>query len=135
MANEILKGLGFHHMALYATDYEKSKTFYQALGMKPIVEWGEGTGRIMLLDVGNGDRIELFARGSDAYPADGKWNHFALEAEDVDEAYRIALEAGATPHIPPKTVPLDSRPVKITIRCGFVKGPDGEQIEFFKQLA
>ena len=135
MANDIIKGMGFHHIAMYATDFEKSLEFYKALGMKPIVEWGEGKKRIMLLDVGNGDRIELFAKGGDEYSADGKWNHFALEVEDVEAAYNIAIAAGATPHIPPKTVPLDSHPMKITIQCGFVKGPDGEQIEFFRQLA
>ena len=134
MANEIIKGMGFHHIAMYATDFEKSLEFYKALGMKPIVEWGEGKKRIMLLDVGNGDRIELFAKGGDEYSADGKWNHFALEVEDVEKAYEIALKAGAEPHIAPKTVALNSFPVKITIQCGFVKGPDGEQVEFFRQV-
>ena len=134
MANEIIRGMGFHHIALFASDFEKSLKFYTALGMKPLVEWGEGVKRIMLLDVGNGDRLELFAKGSDEYSAEGKWNHFALEVEDVEKAYEIALAAGATPHIAPKTVALESKPVKITIQCGFVKGPDGEQVEFFRQV-
>ena len=134
MANETIRGMGFHHIALYASDFEKSLKFYQALGMKPLVEWGEGKGRIMLLDVGNGDRLELFAKGTDEHSANGKWNHFALEVEDVEQAYEIALRAGAEPHIAPKTVALASSPVKITIQCGFVKGPDGEQVEFFRQV-
>ena len=134
MANEVIRGMGFHHIALYASNFEKSLKFYLALGMKPLVEWGEGKGRIMLLDVGNGDRLELFAKGGDEYSADGKWNHFALEVEDVEKAYEIALKAGAEPHIAPKTVALNSFPVKITIQCGFVKGPDGEQVEFFRQV-
>ena len=35
------------------------------------------------------------------------------------------------PQVLPKVVPLDSSPEKITINVAFVKGPDGEQIEFF----
>ena len=34
MANEIIKGMGFHHMALYVSDFDKSLAFYQKLGMK-----------------------------------------------------------------------------------------------------
>ena len=32
MANEIIKGMGFHHMALYVSDFDKSLAFYQKLG-------------------------------------------------------------------------------------------------------
>lgn len=134
MANDIIHGMGFHHIAMFASDFEKSLAFYQALGMKPYTEWGEGKKRIMLLDVGNGDMLELFAKGGDEYSANGKWNHFALEVDDVEAAYQTALQAGALPHIAPKTVPLESHPEKITIQCGFVLGPDGEQIEFFKLI-
>ena len=49
-------------------------------------------------------------------------------------AYEIALKAGATSMISPKIVPLDSEPYKMSIYIAFVKGPDGEQIEFFKQV-
>ena len=65
MANDIIHGMGFHHIAMFASDFEKSLAFYQALGMKPYTEWGEGKKRIMLLDVGNGDMLELFAKGGD----------------------------------------------------------------------
>ena len=31
MANEIIKGMGFHHIGLKAADFEKSLAFYKAL--------------------------------------------------------------------------------------------------------
>ncbi len=134
MANEKIPGLGFHHIGLKAADFERSRAFYTALGMKEVVSWGGGENRITMFDLGNGDRIELFASGGDEYSANGKWIHFAMTVEDVDAAYAHALSVGALPMTPPKTVDLDSTPMKISIRIAFVYGPDGEQLEFFKQV-
>ena len=135
MANDIIKGLGFHHIALKANDFEKSKEFYKALGLKEVVGWGEGDKSIVMFDLGDGGRLELFAGGSDEeFPAVGKYMHFAMYCDDVDGAYELALKAGATPLTPPKTVPLDSYPEKISIHIAFVLGPSGEQLEFFKQV-
>ena len=134
MANDIIKGLGFHHIALKANDFEKSKEFYKALGLKEIVGWGEGDKSVLMFDLGDGGRLELFAGGSDEDRAEGKYMHFAMCCDDVDAAYEIALKAGATPFKEPKTVPLDSYPEKIAIRIAFVLGPSGEQLEFFKQV-
>ncbi len=134
MANEKIPGLGFHHIGLKAADFERSKAFYLALGMKEMVCWGEGKGRIAMFDIGNGDRIELFASGGDMFSENGKFIHFAMTVEDVDAAYETALAAGAEPLTPPKTVDLASTPYLMSIRIAFVKGPDGEQLEFFKQV-
>ena len=134
MANEIIKGMGFHHIALRCANIEKSLEMYKALGMKEIVRWGEGEKLIVMLDVGDGGRIELFANGSDEYSVKGKWNHFALRVDDVDAAYQTALNAGFQPLILPKVVPLDSQPEKISINGAFVTGPDGEELEFFREV-
>ena len=140
MSNHIIKGLGYAHMAIAAKDFDKSLTFYQALGMKVYTQWGEGDSRIALLDTGNGDLVELFAKpdlnaDKAATPADGNpFLHFAFSAQNVDEAYRIALEAGATPVTPPTEMPLKSHPVSMTLRIAFVKGPSGEELEFFKTV-
>lgn len=135
MANEKIIGAGFHHVALRTRDLERSVEFYKGLGMREIVRWGEGEMEIVMLDIGDGGRLELFAyRGVD-YPAEGVWQHFAISADDVDGAYALALSLGAKPAIAPKTVPLnDARPSPIAIHIAFVEGPDGEQIEFFKQV-
>ena len=131
----MIKGAHFHHVALRTTDLEKSLAFYKGLGMKEIVRWGEGELEIVMLDVGDGGRFELFANRGVDYPAEGRWQHFAIGVEDVAAAYELALSLGGKPHTPPKTVPLnDARPEPIAIQVAFVEGPDGEQVEFFKQV-
>ena len=124
--------MGFHHIALEAADLEKSLAFYKALGMNEVARWGTPEKTIVMLDLGDGGRIEIFSDGGDKFSELGKWVHFAVAVDDVDKAYEIALAAGAEPMTPPKTVPLDSVPEKMTIRIAFVKGPDKEQLEFFK---
>ena len=53
----------------------------------------------------------------------------------MDAAYEAALKAGAKPKSAPKVVPLNSSPVKLTLNCGFVYGPNGEELEFFRIVA
>lgn len=134
MANETIRGMGFHHVALKCEDLNKSLAMYQALGMKEIVRWGEGDGEIVMLDVGDGGRIELFANGGDEFAVNGKWQHFALGVDDVEHAYQTALAAGFLPKIAPKTVPLNAKPAPMSIYIAFVIGPDGEEVEFFKEV-
>lgn len=126
--------MGFHHIALKCQDINKSLAMYGALGMTEIVRWGEGDKLIVMLDIGDGGRIELFANGTDEFSVNGKWQHFALKVDDVDATYATALAAGFAPHTPPKTVPLPSTPAGVTINIAFVIGPDGEQLEFFREV-
>lgn len=140
MSNHVIKGLGYAHIAIASYDFEKSLAFYKALGMTVYTEWGEGDKHIALLDMGNGSLLELFCKPTlnpekSAGLEDGaQFMHFAFSADDVDEAYRVALEAGATPLTPPKDAPLASHPVPLTLRVAFVKGPCGEELEFFKAV-
>jgi len=121
---------GIHHVALRASDYEKSLKMYTALGLTVRYEWGEGDGRICMLSTGGG-MIEIFAGSGDRYPAEGRFQHLALEVEDVDAAYALALEAGFTVKELPREGALRTKPVPVPIRLGFVSGPDGETVEFF----
>ena len=132
MANDIIKGMGFHHVALKTADLDASIAFYEKLGMKFYTSWGEGDGRVAMMDFGDGGILELFAGGSADEQTNPKYIHFALKVDDVDAAYATALEAGAKPKSAPKVVPLDSKPVKLTLNCGFVFGPSGEEVEFFR---
>lgn len=134
MANEEIKNLGFHHIGLKCSDIEKSLSMYCALGMKEVVRWGQGSGLVVMLDIGDGGRMELFANGSDEFSANGKWIHFAMAVEDVDAAYERALGAGFVTKTAPKVVQLPSSPEPISINIAFVKGPDGEEVEFFRQV-
>lgn len=140
MSNTVIKGLGYAHMAIAAKDFDRSLAFYKALGLTVYTQWGEGDSRIALLDMGDGSLLELFAKpdlNTDkvAGASDGNpFLHFAFSAQNVDEAYRMALEAGATPIKPPAEMPLRSHPLRLTLRVAFVKGPSGEELEFFKTV-
>ncbi len=136
MANDIIKGMGFHHVGLKAADFEASLKFYtEGLGMKLYTAWGEGDSRAAMLDLGDGGILELFAGGNANEQADPKYIHFAMKVDDVDAAYATALAAGAKPKSEPRVVPVDSAPVKVTLNCAFVYGPSGEELEFFRILS
>lgn len=81
--NDILHGLGFHHVALRCKDIEKSLGMYKALGMKEKVRWGENEKLIVMLEIGDCGIIELFADGGNKYAEEGKWQHFALHTDNV----------------------------------------------------
>ena len=126
--------LGFHHIGLKYSNLETSLKFYQAIGLKEVVRWGDAGNEIVMLEMNDGGRIELLPHGGDDFSPNGKWIHFAISVDDVDLAYETALKAGAISSREPRTVPLDSSPEKISIRVAFVKGPDNEELEFFKQV-
>ena len=126
--------LGFHHIALKCSDIEKSLTMYKALGLREVLRWGEGERLIVMLELPGGGRIELFANGSAEFSPMGKWVHFAMSTGDVASAYEAALSAGFLSKSAPRVVPLQSEPYKTSIHIAFVYGPDGEEVEFFKEV-
>ncbi len=131
--NNVIKGAGFHHVALKVNDFEASLKFYMALGFDVKCSWGEGDGRAAMLDIGDGNFIEMFAGGKDE-PAEGRFLHLAIKAEDVDFAYNTALKAGATTKLEPFSVAVDSKPCPMNLYIAFVYGLDGEVLEFFKEV-
>ena len=132
MENKILSG--FHHIGLKCCDIEKSIAMYTALGMKELMRWGEGENAVVMLDIGDGGRIELFANGTEEFSPNGKWIHFAIKVTDVAAAYERALSAGFTSRMEPTVVPLATKPQPTPVHIAFVYGPDGEQIEFFREV-
>ena len=123
-----------HHIALISDNFERSLEFYTKLGLTPYLAWGEGKGRIQLMDLGCGSYLEIFASGDGSARDKNRYAHLALGVDDVQAAFDKALAAGATVKMAPKVVPLDSIPRKATFNCAFVYGPDGEELEFFKEL-
>ena len=125
---------GIHHVAIKVKDFDRSLAFYtQVLGMAPTISWGEGDGRAVMLDCGEGACVEIFAGGKGNL-AEGAWMHLALKVSDVDGAYAAALKAGCTTHMEPKDVDIDARPCVTPVRIAFVYGPDDEVLEFFQVL-
>lgn len=127
--NTVLSQCGFHHLAFRARDYEKSLQFYtEGLGFPVAHSWGEGAGRIALLDLGDGNYLELFASEPGWEPVPGnQFFHLALRSTDVDADIEKVRALGCTITIEPKSVPVNGK----TIRVGFFLGPDGETLEFF----
>jgi catechol 2,3-dioxygenase-like lactoylglutathione lyase family enzyme len=132
--NRIIKGMGVHHIALRATDFDRSLAFYKALGLTEKVAWGDGDGRAAMLDFGDGNYLELFANGEKGDETDKRFYHLALRADDVDSAFEIALKAGATPKNEPMVVSPENPTSPLSMKIAFVYGPDGEIIEFFKEI-
>ncbi len=128
--NRKFSGCGFHHVALRASDFDKSLQFYtEGMGFPVAHSWGEGSGRIALLDLGDGNYLELFASSSEQNPpTEGRFFHLALRSTDVDGDIEVVRSLGCTITIEPKSVEVNGK----TIRVGFFLGPDGEVLEFFQ---
>jgi glyoxylase I family protein len=121
---------GCHHIALRACDFEKTVNFYKALGLTERVRW-EGA---VMLDMGDGSCIEIFAGGEDRERTDERFLHLAFKVDDVEAAYNAAISAGATDKSAPyEACPLTAVP-PIKMLVAFVYGPDGELLEFFKEI-
>ena len=139
MANSIIEGCGVTHIALKCSDYERSLKFYtEGLGFTVYRHWGSPETRLVaLLDSGDGTYIELFSDGQAGTVNNtlaGAYAHLAFHVKDADAAYAQAVAHGAEPMIPPKDVTIQSEP-PLPVHLAFVKGPDGEELEFFQVLA
>lgn len=131
--NKAIGGGGLHHVSIRAKDFDKSVKFYtDGLGFKPVLTWGEGDGRAIMLDTGDGSCLEIFCGGQDQAPSGGFF-HIALNTDDCDAAIERARQAGAVVTMPATTVPIPSNP-PAEVRIAFCTGPDKESIEFFLRL-
>jgi glyoxylase I family protein len=136
---------GFHHVAIRATDFDATLTFYtEGLGCSVHYRFSV-PGRIdraAFLDMGDGHYIEVFGQGStvqsegrrrrpDEEPTEGALLHFCFRVSDVESAYARALAAGAVSRVAPGTRQLGGEP-PAEVHIAFVTGPNGEVIEFLK---
>jgi catechol 2,3-dioxygenase-like lactoylglutathione lyase family enzyme len=139
MPNQVIKGCGHHHVALYASDFDKSVKFYtEVLGFEPICSWIENGKQVIMLDVGDGSILEIFESQDGQKDAAEKkkelfW-HLCYKADDVDAAYKLAIEGGAIPKKEPTDMDIAATPERLRIRNALFLGPDGELVEFFKYL-
>ena len=83
--NKIIPNTYVHHIALRASNFNRSLEFYKALGMKVRANWVGASGNIALLDIGNGTCIELFG-GGDEYIPEGHFFHLAIEEVDIAQS-------------------------------------------------
>ena len=121
------KRTGIHHVALRVQDMDKTVEFYNKIGCSVIRSWGEGDDRGVMMDLGGGNILEMFAGGVNDPEQKPRYEHLALKSDDVDQDYADALAAGAASQIEPKDVMLGG---VMPIRIAFVVGPNQEVIEF-----
>jgi catechol 2,3-dioxygenase-like lactoylglutathione lyase family enzyme len=122
---------GYHHIGLVVDNAGRSLKFYtDGLGGKVTFSFpmGDSGKTVYLIDLGGNAVVEIIPRGQNGAEANARWAHIAVAASDARKAYDLALKAGAIPQSEPNDGNLGTMPV-----CtAFVKGPDGEVIEFFQ---
>ena len=135
--NPTFSGCGFHHVALRARDFDRSFAFYtEGLGFRPALSWGAGETRAVLLDMGDGNYLEIFAASAGQIPAEGAtgtgWPflHLALRSDDVEADIERVRALGATITAEPKDVVVSDSAQ--TLHIAFFRGPDGEILELFQ---
>lgn len=136
--NPILRGGGLHHLAIASADFDRSVKFYtEVLGCRPTMQWQTTRGQAVMLDVGDGNYVEVFGReAAGDLPAEARLLHLCLRCDNLDEVVERVRKAGATITVEPKDVPIENRAEggkpDITVRLAFFTGPDGEIIELMQ---
>jgi glyoxylase I family protein len=135
MPNQKISGCGFHHVALFARDYDQTIDFYlHVLGFKKLNEWAYLTGRAMFVDIGDGGMVEIFENPNAAAPQEGKWLHLGLKIGStaaIDATIEKVRALGLTIIDEPYDVDIEGDLESIHIRIAFFKGYEGETFELF----
>ncbi|MBD2435907.1 VOC family protein [Nostoc sp. FACHB-110] len=152
-----IEGPGLHHSALLAYDIDATIRFYEkgfnarkrygwnsAQTILPNGELFDVVRRVQLMDIGDGNYVEIVAGGTPANQRVGYdiWNHLALRADNTDFYYQRAINAGAKPfnfvfngktwNGEPANFILSgdiNGQANITVRLAYCQGLDGELIE------
>ena len=131
--NQVIAGLGSHHIAVQTTDYEASVRFYtEVMGMTEVVEFETGGRRAVMLDIGDGSHMELFEPIPGTQPSNDATGdivfHFALQTTDIEAALERVRAAGMEITVELKTADLGP----LNVSLAFFKGPSGEVVEFMQ---
>lgn len=126
--NLTLLGGGIHHVAIEASDFERSLRFYtEGLGFRNVLTFPEEDRTVAMLDAGDATYVELF---SGEKPT-GSILPLALRTGDCDKATERARATGGTITQEPTDAVLEGDP-PVPVRYSFCEGPDGEQIELLQ---
>jgi len=125
---------GFHHLALRVRDFDASIKFYSdVLGFKVKTifphPWDKNVRKIAMMETEDGNYMEIFSDAPDNLKADGAFFHVAFRTDDVDAVIEKVKKAGVGVTMEPTDVHLECD-IPTVLRVAFIKGPDGEEIEF-----
>jgi glyoxylase I family protein len=131
--NTQIPGCGTHHLAVQTRDWDASLHLYRdVLGMPIVAQFGTPERPTLLLDIGDGSHMELFAplpaAPANDHPDDHPLRHIAFTTTDARHAVELVRQAGYKITVEPKDVQLG--PLHVTL--AFFIGPNGETIEFFQ---
>ncbi len=123
--------LRYLHTMVRVKDLDKSKAFYELLGLNEIRRYDNEGGRFSLVFMappGQEDcPVELTYNwdGDDGLPSDSRhFGHLAYEVDDIYETCRFLQENGVTINRPPRDG-----------RMAFVRSPDNISIEILQKGA
>lgn len=152
-------GRGLHHVAIRVHDWDRTLRFYrEVLDYRVKLAWEEGTGtlserlaqgnprsqRWAYLDTGDGAYLEIFDDPSFVPPAAGESDpvknpgsalvHFGVRTSDIEGVCRRARALGETVLGDPTDYTLHTTTGQgsVTVRLGFLQGPNGEYIELLQ---
>ncbi|WP_041225956.1 SMU1112c/YaeR family gloxylase I-like metalloprotein [Crinalium epipsammum] len=127
-----MKTTGIHHVAIICSDYQKSKSFYvYTLGFTIIKETFRAARNSYKLDlqVGNGDRIELFSfpnpPARPSTPEACGLRHLAFKVNDINEAVADLQSHG----VAVEDIRIDELTRK---KFTFFKDPDNLPLEIYE---
>jgi lactoylglutathione lyase len=121
------------HTMVRVTDPERSRAFYEALGMEfrrdlPIVRDGELEATNFFFGYpGQQEELELtFNHDGRSYELGTAYGHIAIGVDDLDETLARLKEQGIEPERPPYTVREGGS------RITFVRDPDSYRVELIE---
>ncbi|WP_428386943.1 VOC family protein [Mucisphaera sp.] len=136
--NPTISNCGFHHVAIFARDFDKAVDFYTGLlGMSLRITWQDAPNRAAMLDTGDGNYIELFEKTDKPQPAEptkDAWFHIALRCANLDDVIQKVRNAGFPITMEPRSLNIEATNTdeSVPIRIAFFTGPEGESIELFQ---
>lgn len=134
-ANPVLGESGFHHAAVKTRDWDGTlKFFIEGLGCTEKIAWDVAPKRAAMLDVGDGNYIEVF-EDLDWNPAPlGPIFHIALRTTKLDAAIEHLRGMGVKITFEPKDLTIKSTNGlgPVPVRIAFFEGPNGESIELMQ---
>jgi glyoxylase I family protein len=123
---------GVHHIAMNASDFDKTIKFYkEVLDFKEAIAWGDMGSRACMLDIGDGTCLEIFEGGSKEIKIEGAFIHLALKTKNCDQVTKLVRESGMKITKEPSDVVIKSNP-PTPARIAFSQGPEGEIVELFQ---